>query len=558
MKLNLKAFFFFWGIFIVINILFFFQNYVGILNHLGWTEGPTIDAGSWTGRVHMLFRRHDYHFIKISGELLILLGLFFFINPKRKTYRWILYIIFMFLFIYNIYFEFYQKFYGVIPSFQNDYVLLQEVLPIFLNSLSGNTTFLYLFALVAIMVIASIFIYLIRSMLRQFILIKNHRAFKISYGALLAFSIIYVGVSSYKLKHQKIIDIQFLSPLVIQSTKLKGANKYEKITSNNFDQYLNKTLSSKPNIYLFFVESYGTVLTEAPNSKTTYLQKIDSIEKRLIKKEYSMASTYSLSPVKGGRSWLSFSSFMSGLKVENQIQYNDLIQKNFNYPNLIRLFNQKGYQTYRLSSMSNKNAHKLIPYERTNRYWSFDEWWTYWDFNYFGHHYDALGGIPDQYILGYYRDVVSQQTSKPKLLFFITMSSHAPWYPPPPIVEDWKTLNQERPGVELSLTGEEEFRYQEAVYYDLEILTQFIEQEEESSIFILVGDHQPPSLEYKISGITPLSSTPLHIISKDSTLVQGFIGEGFQDGMDIDLKSVKYIGHEDFYGIFMENLFEHN
>lgn len=554
MKLDKRAFFRFLGLFVLLNTLLYFQNYVSIFNHLGLTQGPTINAGSWTGRLHMLFGRYEYHFIKISGELLLFTCLLFFINPPGKWIKRLFYFIYFFLFIYNIYFEFNQKFYGIIPAFRNDYVLLNEVLPIFLNSLSGNATILYIGAVVSLFLICFVFTFLIKKMIFNFLVIRHHIVTRILIGSLLLFTLAYTSLSSYKLCTQKIADVNWLSPKIIQSFTLPGADKFKTIKSNPFEKYLSVDLKTKPNIYLLFIESYGTVITESPDLKPQYLQQIQGIENRLAEEEFHIASNYSLSPVIGGRSWLAFSSFMSGLKVENQIQYNDLIQRNIEYPNIIRYFNKQGYKSYRLSTMSNKNADKLIPYERTNLYWGFDEWWTYRDFKYQGHQYDVLGGIPDQYALGYYREVISKEAKQAKILFFISMASHMPWYPPPPLLDDYKKLNQKKPEVALKLEGDDVTRYSEAIKYDLELMTQFILEEQESSIFILVGDHQPPSMEYKIAGITEDSATPIHVISKDSVLVNYFLGAGFQRGMKVELEGLEYLKHEEFYELFMEGM----
>jgi len=113
----------------------------------------------------MLFGRPEYHLLKISAEFLLLVSLFFFIAPSNKWVKRLVYTCFIFFFVYNIYFEFNQKFYGIIPAFQNDYVLLSEVLPIFLNSLTGNAFLSYLFGLAFILLTGLFFIFLIKKRL---------------------------------------------------------------------------------------------------------------------------------------------------------------------------------------------------------------------------------------------------------------------------------------------------------------------------------------------------------------------------------------------------------
>jgi len=553
--LEKRSFFWFWTLFILLNVLLYFHNGISFLDHQGLLQGPTIDAGSWTGRMHMMFVKNKYYLFLFSGEVLLILSLMLILPSSGKWFRRFFYTFFIFLFVYNIYFEFNQKFYGIVPSFRNDYVLLNEVLPIFLNSLTGNATLSYLFAILFVLLTGSLFVFLLKKLIFHFEKIKSHWLTRSIFAGLWLFVLMYTFANRHKLAHQKILAAHWGIPNIWKSTQLEGADKYKKIETNPYEKHFSNLLAKQPNIYLLFIESYGTVATESKALKDNYLTQISSLSKRLEDKGYHAASTYSLSPVKGGRSWFAFSSFMSGLKVENQIQYNDLIQKHYDYPNMVSYFNHQGYQTYRLSTMSNVNADSLIPYARTNRYWGFDEWWTYQDFNYEGYHYDALGGIPDQYALGYFRDIISTNTEKPSFLFYITMASHMPWFEPPPILKDWRAFNQIHSDKPADISGTDLDRYEQSIAYEMELMTQFIESAPDSnSIFILIGDHQPPGMEHMVYDKTPDAATPLHVISQDSTFVNRFRLDGFQKGLKVDLESVKYLGHEDFYGLLLKHL----
>ncbi len=553
-NINLSSFLKFWGLFILLNSILYFQNYVSLIDLTGWLKDSTIEAGSWTGRIHMLFGKNDYHLFKINAEFLLLLSLFFFFKKNNKWLRRLLYFAYIFLFVYNIYFEFNQKFYGIIPAFRNDYILLSEVLPIFINSLKSSAVWSYIISVLILFLLGCLFIYLLKILLRFFEKTQAQKWTQISFAGLWLFTLVYTSVSSYKLENQNLLASNWMTHHILKSVSLDGADKYKEIQNSPYEVFLEQDIAEKPNIYLLFIESYGTVATESDDLRTDYRKQMTEIQGRLENKGFSMASTYSISPIKGGRSWLAFTSFMSGIKVENQVQFNDLIQRNFNYPHLVRYFNQQGYQTYRLSSISNVNADSLIPYARTNRYWGFDEWWTYQDFEYEGFQYDVLGGIPDQYSLGYYRHKISKEERAPKLMFFITMGSHVPWYTPPPLLDDWQALNKQQPGKVLSLVGSDLDRYRAAIQYQLELICRFIESEESNSIFILIGDHQPPGMEFQIVDKTEVAATPLHLISKDSSLITGFYEAGLQKGMLVERERLNYIRHEDFYQLFMEQL----
>ena len=87
-------------------------------------------------------------------------------------------------------------------------------------------------------------------------------------------------------------------------------------------------------------------------------------------------------------------------------------------------------------------------------------------------------------------------------------------------------------------------------------LNNFIEEKSDSnSIFILLGDHQPPTLEYKIwnAGIDD-ATTPIHIIGRDSLFIRSFEEHGLQAGMNIDLSKSEVLKHQGIYSLFFRQL----
>ena len=269
-------------------------------------------------------------------------------------------------------------------------------------------------------------------------------------------------------------------PQLIQSMKIKNPDKFKTVENEAvYRSFLSKSLAQKPDIYFLFIESYGTVATLSPELESTYKNLITSLQKPLNDEGWHMASTYSIAPIKGGRSWLSFSSTLSGIKIENQLQYNNMIELNKNFPHLVRYLNYQGYQTYRMSTMSNTNTDSLIPLNKNNQFWGFDDLIMYNDIPYKGYQYDYLGGLPDQYALGHFDENIGDKSTSPKFLFFITTTSHGPWYPPPPIVKDWKALDdlKESPtGESPQLKGETIFRYQKSIEYELKVVIDFIKK----------------------------------------------------------------------------------
>jgi len=146
-------------------------------------------------------------------------------------------------------------------------------------------------------------------------------------------------------------------------------------------------------------------------------------------------------------------------------------------------------------------------------------------------------------------------TDKPLMLFTITQNSHYPWLPHPELVADWRTLNQPAPEdapVDPESIGLDAMRanHLNAIEYQLRMLTQFIlEVGDENSIFVLIGDHQPPAVSRRADGW----ATPVHIISRDVAFVEAFAEYGFIPGLIVtDLEPS--LRHEGFYSMFMRTL----
>ena len=92
--------------------------------------------------------------------------------------------------------------------------------------------------------------------------------------------------------------------------------------------------------------------------------------------------------------------------------------------------------------------------------------------------------------------------------------------------------------------------YFDAIEYQLRFLVDFVRKEEnEQSIFILIGDHQPPRVARKADGF----ETPIHIISKDVDFINSFAEYGFGEGLRVQ-DNVEMVKHESIYSMLMRAL----
>jgi hypothetical protein len=120
------------------------------------------------------------------------------------------------------------------------------------------------------------------------------------------------------------------------------------------------------------------------------------------------------------------------------------------------------------------------------------------------------------------------------------ISSHAPWTPIAPVLEDWSAIGDGRAFSEWADAGDppevvwrdpERVRaqYTRAIDYVLRVLGSYAANFVDARmLLILVGDHQPAPL---ITGENASRDVPIHVISRDSDLLAPFLAWGFGPGM---------------------------
>ncbi|MCB0704666.1 MAG: CDP-alcohol phosphatidyltransferase family protein [Saprospiraceae bacterium] len=540
--------------FLIANFLIFIPIYIGHLD-IGMYELPDLAAQSGFGP-QLAFRSTNDPF-RICGEFLLLTFLLYLLRNKKIAFRlvaWVGVWLFIGLILFQTYQAFYIRLYGVVPKMAADIVLFREVLPIFLSSVGGDKLTYFLGGLAAMSVLILIFFLGYYIWLKSIRKLKNRLIIPISLGLLLLFSFWSSWSLSISGKSTFSNTAQWLSPRIVESIRFDNSERLWNMGRQlPYRKYWNYDLAEKPPVYVLFIESYGSVATIPEEAAPGFKRLADSLETALVADDWKIKSTYSHAPILGGRSWLSFTSGLCGVYIDNQIHYNNLLYSNPNYPHWPELMNRLGYDSYRMSTMrTNAKTDSLIPYAILDQFWKFDHFTSFQEIPYKGYPYDFYGGIPDQYALGYFRDSVLVDPDRPHFMFFITMSSHTPWYPPPPVLADWRDLDaiKDSPyGSDRELAGDKMDRYEDAIRYELEVVTQFILDGPDDAIYVLLGDHQPGALEYKLWGIFPDDTTPLHIITKDSLFAASF--DTFDAGLYIDTSRAQMIRHEALYSHFM-------
>jgi len=482
------------------------------------------------------------------------------IGYRYKKLRLFIYLIsacYLGLFLFQTYYFISWKIYGEKPVWSYDWALIRRVLPVFMRTMKISPV---VFNLLGFLVLILIYIGVFR--LHRYIL-KSISGFNLFFlgitgmlGCLLPF-ILYLAypqepgdVNKYPAAPWIVDDIHW----TFTETRIKplpdiGARQL-------YSEYYDLPIKSKPNIYLIFIEAYGSIAGAVDPFQQSYWERLKLMESRLAEHQWKAASALSNSTILGGRSWLGFTTLMAGLRIDNHPAYEKLIQQHPQYPQLIRVLNHFGYQTYRLNTMANFGLSFAKLDSLAVQFYANKIWTKYSDLPYHGYRYDYFGGIPDQFALNYWDEEVLNKLQQPYFLFFITLNTHAPFYLPPPLLENWKDLNSIKTSPHRTTRSEEGapvYRYVQDVLYNLSFLEKYIlEKADSNSLFILVGDHQPAGMEYLLSGKTDTYATPMHIITKDSRWIESLKQKGFNPGMLPLFKPGSLLKHEGFYSLFMQ------
>lgn len=282
------------------------------------------------------------------------------------------------------------------------------------------------------------------------------------------------------------------------------------------------------NVYVFFVESYGATVLSRPLYVAQSLRAFRGYQARLEGNGFASASGYLDSATYGGMSWLAHASFLTGVRTDNQLQY-DLLA--LSRPRtLARIAHEAGYRTVLVQPNTNRES-------RGAEFYDFDESYKFWNFDYAGPPF-AWATMPDQYVLDFTRRSILANRPEPFLLTCVLVSSHAPWSQVPMAIADWSKIGNgeiyRHLPVHRANTNWPDFSnasepYLRSIFYDFDVLVDYITRfVRDDSLVIVLGDHQP------VSELTDNASSwavPVHVISKNAAFTEPFLRRGYQPGM---------------------------
>lgn len=550
----------FFGVaFFSLNALLFLPDY--LLNRSTSALFPAEvlrGEGFWRAVYQLLLWRENLDPWRLSLELTVLVALWCNIRWLRHpAMRGLVVGFYLVALAYALYEAVVSSIYRVDPVFYSQYYLARDGLPFLARHL--QTSFLtYLVAglgLVGalILIMGGVNLLLVSAAEPQL-----HRAAPIGMALLAGFALL-AGVLY---QHRTAQPEMVVSSLVFKLRQNIAASiqLYEDIASFDDDtalrayNYLPYRLRNKPDIYLIFVESYGSVLYKRPDYAEAYTRLLGELEQQLAAAGWQSATALSESPTWGGGSWMAYTSLLFGLRIDNHPYYLTLFNKYQDqpYPNLGHYLQSQGYYYTWVSSIADELNDKT--WVKYSRFLGVDRWLRYRDLDYSGPRYGWGPAPPDQYVLNYTRELLKEQSDQPLFFVTLTQNSHYPWVPQPQLAASWRTLKQADgvdPVAPVDVAhADKRQHYLQAITYQLQMLADFVvNSQDRQSLFILVGDHQPPQVSRRSDGW----DTPVHIISQDRALLAAFTEYGFSPGLRASTLNPS-LRHEAFYSLLVRVL----
>ncbi len=172
-------------------------------------------------------------------------------------------------------------------------------------------------------------------------------------------------------------------------------------------------------VLLVFVESYGRVAVQDSSLSPRIDAALDRGAARLRAAGFSSRSAFLTSPTFGGLSWLAHSTLQSGVLVDGQRRYDQLVRND--RLTLTRAFKRAGWRA--VGAMpGNRRA-----WPEGSTFYHYDAVYDRRNFGYRGPGY-GVAPMPDQYtLLALHRRELAKRRRAPLFAEVDLISSHAPW-----------------------------------------------------------------------------------------------------------------------------------
>jgi len=283
-------------------------------------------------------------------------------------------------------------------------------------------------------------------------------------------------------------------------------------------------------VIIAFVESYGQVAVRG----TSYSPGVDAVLRQqtgmLTRAGWSTQSAWLTSPTFGGISWLAHSTLQSGLWVNSNQRYNELLaSKRFT---LSDAFDEAGWHTV-ADDPSDDTVWKPGTY-----FYHYDQTYNRLNVGYRGPTF-SFSSMPDQYTLAAFQRLELTPGHKPVMAEIDLTSSHIPWAPLPAMVPwnkvgngsvfDPQPAESESPATVWRSNNTVRQFYGQSIQYTMTALTSWVTVlNDPNLVLILLGDHQPHTA---VSGPGATHDVPISIVTRAPSVLKQMSSWHWQNGL---------------------------
>jgi phosphatidylglycerophosphate synthase len=290
-------------------------------------------------------------------------------------------------------------------------------------------------------------------------------------------------------------------------------------------------------VLIVFVESYGRVAVEnswfAPRVDRT----LTSATAHLGRLGFQARSGWLGSPTFGGISWLAHSTLQTGLWIDSQQRYDQVVGSD--RLSLARAFRKAGWRTV-ADVPSNWHA-----WPEGKRFYRWRRMYGSYDVGYRG---PRLGyaRVPDQFTLRAFDDLELKPHRSPVMAEIDLDSSHVPWQSVPRVLP-WDALGDgtvydgvRGAGVPydtsllstLAHPEAQQRRYARSIRYSLRSLVSVVHHADDPDlVMVVLGDHQPNAA---VSGNGATHDVPVSLVAHDPAVLRHVDGWGWTPGLQPD------------------------
>ena len=282
-------------------------------------------------------------------------------------------------------------------------------------------------------------------------------------------------------------------------------------------------------VIIVFVESYGQVAVQGSSFSPAVDSVLHQQNAMLTSAGWSTQSAWLTSPTFGGISWLAHSTLESGLWVDSNQRYNELLDsQRFT---LSDAFRKAGWHTAADDPSDN------VTWTPGFTFYHYEQLFDKLDVGYKGPTF-SYSTMPDQYTLAQFQRNELTPGHKPVMAEIDLTSSHIPWAPLPTMVPwdkvgdgsiyDSQPAKSETPAQVVAANQTKQF-YGQSIQYSMTALTSWVtELHDPNLVLILLGDHQPHT---SVSGPGASHDVPISIVTRSTSVLKQLSSWHWQNGL---------------------------